>query len=153
MKSLKFAVLGATVAAMAAVFLDWISVSGDLPSALEGTLPRSGMDNGGPVYLFLLSFPLIGAGVGALKRYGRGLAGLSFVGALLTVFMGLVKYADIDEAAREAGKIGANLGVATGYWLFFLGACAACIASLIALIKPEKKPEASALPAPGALRA
>lgn len=139
MKSAKFAVLGSTLLAVIAVFLPWISVSGD--AGLFGSaLPRSGMDNGGPVFLFFLMMPLVGAGIGALKRYGRGLAALSFVGGLLTVFMALVKYADIDGAAGEAKQLDVVVSAAAGYWVFFVAASAICAASLAALIRPEKKP-------------
>lgn len=147
MKSVKFAVLGATLLAMVAVFLPWISVSGDA-GLLSSSMPRTGMDNGGPVFLFLLMMPLVGAAVGAAKRFGRGLAALSFIGGLLTVFMGLVKYADIDAAAVEAKQIDVVVSAAAGYWVFFLAAAAVCVTSLAGLIKPEKKPAAAPLGQP-----
>ena len=141
MKSIKFGVLGATIVAMGAVFMNWISVSEGVPKTVTEALPMTGMDNGGPVFLFLLGMPLLGAGIGALKRFGRGLAALSFVGSLLAVFLGLVKWVDIDDAAQELSAIGATIGGGSGYSIFFLAASAACLASFVGLIKPEKKPE------------
>jgi hypothetical protein len=48
MKATKFAVLGA-VLGIVSVFLDWISVSGKGGAVLDA-MPRTGMDNGGPVF-------------------------------------------------------------------------------------------------------
>ncbi len=138
MKATKFAVLGATVLGIVSVFLDWISVSGKGGAVLDA-MPRTGMDNGGPVFLFFFVLALIGSGIGALKRFGRGLSVLTFIGGLLAVFMGMVKYADIGNAAQEAGKIGATVDAAMGYWLFFACSCAIVVLSLVNLIKPEKK--------------
>jgi LPXTG-motif cell wall-anchored protein len=138
MKATKFAVLGATVLGMISVFLDWISVSGKSGAILDA-LPRTGMDNGGPVFLFFFILALIGSGIGVLKRYGRGLAVLTLIGGLLSAFMGLVKYADIEAAAKEATKIGATVDAGMGYWLFFTCSCAIVVLSIVNLIKPEKK--------------
>jgi hypothetical protein len=138
MKATKFAVLGATVLGIVSVFLDWISISGKGGAVLDA-MPRTGMDNGGPVFLFFFVLALIGSGIGVLKRFGRGLSVLTLIGGLLAAFMGLVKYADIESAASEAGKIGATVGAAPGYWLFFVCASAIVVLSLINLIKPEKK--------------
>lgn len=138
MKATKFAVLGATVLGIVSVFLDWISVSGKGGAVLDA-MPRTGMDNGGPVFLFFFVLALIGSGIGALKRFGRGLSVLTLIGGLLAVFMGMVKYADIGNAAQEAGKIGATVDAAMGYWLFFACSCAIVVLSLVNLIKPEKK--------------
>jgi hypothetical protein len=139
MKQVKFAVLGSSLLATVAVFLEWVHVSGELPAIL-GALPRTGMENGGPIFLVLLAMPLAGAGIGAAKRFGRGLAGLSLFGALCASFLGLVKYADIEAAGREVGKLGAKLEVTAGvgYWLFLVGAVVALLASVVGLIKPEK---------------
>ncbi|MFO0554020.1 MAG: hypothetical protein U0271_36910 [Polyangiaceae bacterium] len=139
MKFTKFAVLGGALTAMIGVFLKWIQVGGDAPKTLLAELPMTGMDNGGPVFLFFLALSAIGAGVGSLKRFGRGLAGLSFGGSLLTVFMAFVKYADIEEAGHAAKELGVTVEVASGYWVLFIGASLACLASLVALVKPEPK--------------
>ena len=138
MKATKFAVLGATVLGIVSVFLDWISVSGKGGAVLDA-MPRTGMDNGGPVFLFFFFLALIGSGIGVLKRFGRGLSVLTMIGGLLAAFMGLVKYADIGSAAREASKIGATVDAAMGYWVFFVSSCAIVVLSLVNLIKPEKK--------------
>lgn len=142
MKATKFAVLGATVLGIVSVFLEWISVSGKGGAILDA-MPRTGMDNGGPIFLFFFVLALIGAGIGAAKRFGRGLSVLSLIGGLLAAFMGLVKYADIENAAREASKIGATVDAAMGYWLFFVCSCAIVVLSLVNLIKPEKKETAA----------
>lgn len=146
MKSVKFGVLIATLVASLGVFLDWISVSGQLPRAIGQGLPTSGMDNGGPIFLFFLAMPLIGAAIGIARRFGRGLAALALVGSLLASFLALIKYADIDEAAQELAKLGgsATVSAAPGYWLVVCGAFAAAGASLLAVVKPEPKPLAGA---------
>lgn len=140
MKPVKFIVLASTLVSILGVLaFDWISVTGSLPKLLSD-LPRTGMDNGGAIFLFFLAMPLIGAGIGAAKRFGRGLALLSMFGSFVASFFSLVKYSDIDQAARTAKSLGVTLGVGMGYWIFFAGASVAFLASLVALIKPEPKP-------------
>ncbi len=141
MKPVKFVVLGSAALASVGVFLDWISVSGDVPRLVKDALPRSGMENGGPVFLFFLAMPLLAAAIGAAKRFGRGLGLLARAGAALATLLALVKYADIDGAAAELSKLGGSgtVGVAPGYWLVFCGALFASLASFVTLVKPEPK--------------
>ncbi len=145
MKPVKFVVLGSAVLASIGVFLDWISVSSDVPAIIREGLPKNGMENGGPLFLFFLAMPLLAAGIGAAKRFGRGLSVLAIIGSALASFLALAKWADIDDAAIELSKLGAGgtVGVAPGYWLVFCGALVACLASFVTLVKPER-----ALPAP-----
>lgn len=140
MKPVKFIVLGAAALASIGVFLDWISVNGDVPALVRDTMPKSGMENGGPIFLFFLAMPLLAAGIGAAKRFGRGLSVLAIIGSALASLLALVKYADIDEAGRELAKLGSSgtLGAAPGYWLVFTGALIACLASFVTLVKPER---------------
>lgn len=140
MKPVKMVVLGASLLAVVGVFLEWVSVSGSLPKVLASTLPRSGMDNGGPIFLFLLAMPLLAAGIGLKRPFGRGFAGLSLFGALGATFFALVKYSDIEEAGREVAKVakGVSVSAGFGYWIFFVGAAVAMVASVAGLIKPER---------------
>ncbi len=144
MKATKFAVLGLTILTMAAVFADWISVNGKNASALLQKIPRTGMENGGPIFLFFLSLPLLAAVIGMARRFGRGMATLALVGAALSLFMALVKYNDIEAAALSAEGLGASVEAAGGFWLFFVASLAIFFTALVGLILPEKKP---ALPA------
>jgi hypothetical protein len=151
MKPIKFAVLGSSVLATIAVFTEWAKIEGDFPSIVKDALPTSGMGNGGPVFLFLLAFPLAASAVGSAKRFSRGLAITSFVGALLATLVGLAKYSDISHAGDELSKIGATgtITAAPGYWVFFVGALVTALASLAGIVRPE--PKLAAAPAPGSL--
>jgi hypothetical protein len=142
MKPIKFVVLGSALLASIGVFLDWISVSADAPKLLRESLPASGMENGGPIFLFFLGMPLLAAGIGAAKRFGRGLSVLAIIGSALATLLALVKYADIDEAGRELAKIAGSSAVsaAPGYWMVFTGSLVACLAAFVTLIKPERAP-------------
>lgn len=139
MKSFKFIVGGAALIGIISVFLKWISIDGKLPKVLAGAMPESGMDNGGPVFIFLLALPLIAAGIGALKRFGRGLSALALVGSLAAAFMAMVKYDDIEKGARAAAKLGGNvtMSAAPGFWVFLIASTAALLVSLVSLVKPE----------------
>lgn len=141
MKPVKFVVLGAALLASIGVFLDWIAVTGDVPALIRDAMPKSGMENGGPVFLFFLAMPLVAAGIGAAKRFGRGLSVLAIIGSALASLLALVKWADIESAGDELSKLGGSgsVGVAPGYWLVFFGAFVACLASFVTLIKPEPK--------------
>jgi hypothetical protein len=140
MKATKWIVGGGALLGIASVFMSWISVDGKANKLLDA-LPKTGMENGGPVFIVLLSLPLIAAVVGAAKRFGRGMAGLALAGGLLSAFMGLVKYADIESAGKIAKGI-ATVSAAPGYWLFFIGSVVAMVGGIIGLIKPEKAEEA-----------
>lgn len=141
MRPVKFVVLGAAALASIGVFLDWVSVSADAPKIIREAMPTSGMENGGPVFLFLLGMPLLAAGIGAAKRFGRGLSVLALIGSALASLFALVKYADIDGAGRQLAKLGGGsagaVSAAPGYWIVFFGATIACLASFVTLIKPE----------------
>lgn len=144
MKATKFIVGAGAVIGIAACFMDWaaIELTGMAKAVAGDTFPTAGMDQGGPVFIFLLAMPLIAALVGVLKRMGRGMGALAFIGGLLASFMGLVKYADIADAGTKLAD--ANMGAvdaAAGFWLMFMGALIATIGGLIALIKPEPKPQ------------
>jgi hypothetical protein len=147
MKHLKFIIGGAALLGIIGVFLTWVNIEGAIPKLLgPDAIPTSGMDNGGPVFIFLLALPLIAAVIGILKRFGRGLAVLALVGGLAATFMGLVKGADIDDAAAELKKLGgaATLSYAPGYWVCFIASCIVLVVSIVALIKPEPKPATAA---------
>ncbi|NUO48437.1 MAG: hypothetical protein HOV80_06240 [Polyangiaceae bacterium] len=141
MKPVKFVVLGAAALASIGVFLDWIAVTGDVPALIRDAMPKSGMENGGPIFLFFLAMPLLAAGIGAAKRFGRGLSVLAIIGSALASLLALVKWADIESAGDELAKLGGggSVGVAPGYWLVFFGATIALFASFVTLIKPEPK--------------
>ncbi len=143
MKATKWIVGGGAVLGIVSCFLDWASIElGGASKAVAAEFPTGGMDQGGPIFIFLLALPLIAAVVGIIKRMGRGMGVLALIGGLLTAFMGLVKYADIDRAAAELASVGiGSVSVASGYWLMF-GCSVVCTAGgLIALIKPEPKPQ------------
>lgn len=146
MKQIKFAVLGSSVLASFGVFLDWIDVSGDLPSAISDGLPRSGMENGGAVFLFLLGMPLLAAGIGCLKRFGRGLAALALFGASLAMLFALAKSADIRHATEKLVEYGfsGTIDLASGYWVLVVGSVVSVVASMAGLVKPEPKLSAGA---------
>mgnify|MGYP000178300774 CR=1 FL=1 len=144
MKATKFAVLGLTIIGMASVFMDWIAVGGKNAAAFADKMPLSGMDNGGPIFLFFLALPLLAAVIGISKRFGRGMGVLSLIGGLLAVFMGLVKYSDIGSAAQSAKGLDVSVDAAIGYWLFFVSSCGIFLAGVVALIAPEKKVAAPA---------
>ncbi len=120
MKATKFVVGAGAAFGILAVFLDWMSIEGKAVGLLK-ELPTSGMSNGGPVFLFLLGFPLLAAAIGAAKRFGRGMATMALLGGLLSAFMALVKYADIQSAGKMAKQLGVTVSVAPGYWILFLG--------------------------------
>jgi hypothetical protein len=141
MKAVKLVVGGAAVMGMIGTFLPWIDVGGaGATGKFAAALPRSGMDNGGVLFLVLLAVPLLAALLGLRKGMGRGLGALALVGGLLSLFMALVKYADIQKAGRLAAKVSADLTISAGagYWLLFAGSLIALLGGLVALIKPER---------------
>jgi hypothetical protein len=150
MKPIKLFVLGSSLLATLAVFSDWVKMEGDLPPIIKTAMPTSGMQNGGPLFMCLLALPLIAAGVGALKRFGRGLAVTSFVGAFLASLLGLAKYSDFSAATSEIAKLGATgtIGAATGYWIFLLFCFFTTAASLVGIVRPEPKLAGTPMPVP-----
>jgi hypothetical protein len=144
MKASKWIVLAGAGIGIISTFMPWITVesggAGALGEALLEELPTSGMDNGGPVFIFLLALALVAGIVGAIKRFGRGMGGLALAGGLLSTFMALVKYADIHDAASQLSGLGnATIGTAIGWYLLFFGSLAATMGGIAALIKPEPK--------------
>ncbi len=135
MKQTKWIVGGGALLGIVSVFLDWMKLDGTVTGPLAA-LPKSGMENGGPVFIVLLALPLIAAAVGAAKRFGRGMAVLALLGGLLAAFMALVKYGDITDAAKLAKGM-ATISVAPGYWLLFVGSTVALVGGIVGLIKPE----------------
>lgn len=148
MKATKFIVGAGALLGIVACFLDWASVEFEgAAESVMAAVPRSGMDNGGPIFIFFLAMPLIAAVIGIIKRFGRGMGVLAFIGGLLATFMAMMKWADISEGGAELAK--AQMGsmeVAGGFWLLFLGCTLATVGGLVALIKPE--PKALATPGP-----
>jgi hypothetical protein len=149
MKATKFIVGTGVVVGIAGCFMDWAAI--DLSGIAEGLstdrMPTAGMDHGGPVILFLLALPLIAALLGLLKRMGRGMGALAFVGGLLAALLAMVKYADIEDAGALLADNGmGSVEVAGGYWVMFAGCTIAMVGGLIALIKPEPKPAPPAMP-------
>lgn len=147
MKPVKFVVLIASLLAAVSVFTNWIAVEGTLPKLLS-ELPTSGMQNGGAVVLFFLFFSLLAAGLGIWKRFGRGLAFLSLFGSVIVVFFAMLKFGDIDNARLAAKQLGVTLSPSASFWLLPLGSVVTFFASVVGLIKPEKKP-APPIQAPG----
>jgi hypothetical protein len=149
-KATKFIVGGAAVVGIGACFLDWASIElGGAAKKMAVEFPTSGMDNGGPVFIFFFALPLIAALVGVLKRMGRGMGVLAAIGGLLAAFLGLVKYADISDAGAKLADAGmGQVAVAPGYWAMFFASLLCLLAGLVALIKPEPKPEKAAPLAP-----
>jgi hypothetical protein len=141
MNPIKFVVLGSSLVASAAVFMNWISFKGELPKLLAD-LPVTGMQNGGPIFLFFLGLAVIAGAIGAARRFGRGLAVLALVGALCSTLLGILKWGDISDATKSAEQLGGlvELSIAPGYWIFFLGSLVAFVASIAGLVKPEKAP-------------
>ncbi len=154
MKATKFIVGAGAVLGIAACFMDWAAVelTGLAKEVSGGGFPAGGMDQGGPVFIFLLAMPLIAAAVGLLKRMGRGMGVLALLGGLLATFMGLVKYSDISEAGAKLAEAGmGSVSAAPGYWLMFVASVICTVGGLVALIKPEPKPAVAApQPAPPA---
>lgn len=148
MKATKWIVGVGAVMGIAACFMDWatIELTGLAKAVSSGSdFPAAGMDQGGPIFIFLLAMPLIAALVGVLKRMGRGMGVLALIGGSLSSLLALVKYADIaDAGAKLAEADMGSVGVAGGYWLLFVGSAIAAMGGLIALIKPEPKPVAAA---------
>ncbi len=143
MKATKFIVGAGAVIGIAGCFMDWaaIDLSGIAEKLGSGGMPTAGMDHGGPVVIFFLLMPLIAAAVGIAKRMGRGMGVLALIGGLLSALIGLVKYADIEEAGALLADNGmGTVEVAGGYWVMFAGCTLALVGGLIALIKPEPKP-------------
>ena len=148
MKATKWIVGAGAVIGIASTFLDWMSV--ELTGGGASTsVPTGGMDHGGVVFITLLCLPLIAAAVGALKRFGRGMATLALVGGLLATLMSMAKYADISEAAALLAEHGlGTASVAGGYWLLFVGAAIPAVGAIVGLLKPEPKLDAAPTAAP-----
>jgi hypothetical protein len=142
LKATKFIVGAGALLGIVGTFLDWATVELEGPAAgLGAAVPTSGMDNGGPIFIFLLALPLVAAIVGLIKRFGRGMGVLALVGGLLASLLALVKYADISDAGAEIARQSmGSMSVAGGYWVMFVGCSITAIGGLIALVKPEPKP-------------
>ena len=148
MKANKFIVGVGALLGIVATFLEWAVVDFDGPAAgLDIAVPTSGMDNGGPIFIFFSAMPLIAALVGVVKRFGRGMGVLALIGGLLATFLALVKYADISDAGAQLADQGmGSVGVAGGFWVLFVGCALAAVGGLLALIKPEPKAASQAAP-------
>ncbi len=149
MKPIKWIVGGAALLGIASTFTNWMTWEGKLPKLLAD-LPASGMDHGGPVFIFFLALALIAALIGIIRRFGRGMAVLAMIGGLLSTFVSLLKYGDITEAAGILAKAGvASVSVAAGWYVLFFASAACMLVPIVALIKPEPKPTpATNQPAP-----
>jgi hypothetical protein len=142
MQKLKFVAALAAIAGISGCFMQWLRIDlGQGAALLSGIkMPVAGMDNGGPVFLFLFGVVLVCAGVGIGRRFGRGLAAGTLAGALGVTFFALVKYADIGQAGssiRDLGQ-GASVSIALGYWVVLAAGVLALLVALAALIRPEQ---------------
>jgi hypothetical protein len=146
MKATKWIVGGAALVGISSTFMDWMSIElGGLAKSVADDVPTGGMDNGGPIFIFLLGLPLLAAIIGIAKRFGRGMGVMALIGGLLATFLALVKYADISEAAAQLASAGmGQASVAVGYWVLFVGSTLATLGGLFALIKPEPAPTLAA---------
>ena len=124
------------------VFCKWMSVDKELTGALAN-LPVSGMQNGGAVFLVLLALPAMAATIGALKRFGRGMAVLALIGGLLSSLLAMVKFGDISKAAALGKQLSVTISVAPALWLLLLGSLAAALGGIVGLIKPERAAQAA----------
>jgi hypothetical protein len=144
MKATKWIVGGGALVGIAGTFMEWMTIEleGLAKDVAGSSMPTSGMDNGGPIFIFFLCLPLCAAIIGILKRFGRGMGGLALAGGILSLLLAMLKYADISSAATLLSEGGmGNAAVAPGYWVLFAGSALAAAGGLIALIKPEPKPQ------------
>jgi hypothetical protein len=145
MKSLKYVVGGSALVGIASLFLKWVAIDGNPPAIVAGALPTTGMGNGGPVFLVLLALPIVAAGIGAARRFGRGLSVMALLGALGAWLLAMVKLADISHAGDELAKLGVGVGsfslsAAGGYYVFLFATSVVVLGSIVGLVKPEPKP-------------
>ena len=131
MKNVKFGILGFAVLAVIAVFLPFVSIQGmSLSLWKAGKLAAAVGESGAKVYLILGLAVALAALMGfAVKtRLSRPLAG----GALaLSLFISILSLAEMPEGGlMKVGGIGAHILVFGGFIAF--------IASIVALVKPER---------------
>jgi len=122
---------------------------------LADAVPATGMGNGGPVFIVLLLLPISAAGIGAMKRFGRGLSAMALVGALGAWLLAMVKLSDISSGGEVLSQLGAKvtMSAAGGYYVFLFATTVVTLASIVGLIKPEPKVASGSAPATQAVGA
>jgi hypothetical protein len=127
MKPIKFVLLAIGALAVIAVFLPFFSMKG-----LDLSLWKLKEVKSGPTYMILLaSLALAGvAGLGvSKKKFGRGLAAVTAVLGVIIAFLTIAQF----EPEAPFGKVGG-----TGAKILLFGGVAAVLASIVALIKPDR---------------
>ncbi len=127
MKQIKFVVLAIGILGVIAVFLPFFDAGGVKASLWELRKLKSG-----PTYIALLASLAMAATAGfavSKQRFGRGLAALTAVAGAVMAMITIAQF----EPEAPFGKL-AGLGAK----ILLFGGVAGVLASLVALIKPDR---------------